>query len=240
VQFPKGLDPTVSKTLEDFLTQCQSTLGADLAAAALFGSAAEGRLRSRSDVNLVVVLKTWPQEKLQSIREAYVFAKAAIDLNALFVLDSELPSVAVAFAVKFDDIAHRHWPLLGADIFSDLAPDRPAMLARLRQVCLNLRLRLREAWLEGGDLGRELVDAAGPLRSAAATLARLQGKDIESGRQALQGFCETKADPALKALPQSLSQLRETGTCADLLGAFNAAVKLTLLIENDLPMAGRV
>jgi len=68
------------------------------------------------------------------------------------------------------------------------ARDPAERLARLRQVLLNLALRLRSAYAADGDREERLAvlvaDAAGPLRSCAATIVELQGRSAASGKSA--------------------------------------------------------
>ena len=46
--------------------------------------------------------------------------------------------------MKFADIAARHAVIDGRDVFAGLTQSRAAQLTRVRQVLLNLLLRLRE------------------------------------------------------------------------------------------------
>ena len=64
----------------------------------------------------------------------------------MFIEEGELPLAMAAFAIKFDDILSRHRLLVGSDPFADLQIPRDAAIQRLRQVLLNLQLRLRERY----------------------------------------------------------------------------------------------
>jgi predicted nucleotidyltransferase len=72
-------------------------LAEDLRSVVLFGSAAEGRLRATSDVNVVLVLRHVDPKKLEAIGEAYRFAHAAIRLSAMFILETEISVAKDAF-----------------------------------------------------------------------------------------------------------------------------------------------
>jgi predicted nucleotidyltransferase len=174
-----GLPETVAAGLADFLDSARKTLSADLVSAVLFGSAADGRLAPTSDVNLLLVLATFAPEKLAALRDALLKAEAAINLRVMFLLEGELASAAEFFAQKFADIRRRHRILLGKDLLASLAIPRSAEIFRLRQILLNLVLRMREAFVFRGrrseQVVRILADALGPLRAACATLLELEG-----------------------------------------------------------------
>ena len=174
-----GLPETVAAGLADFLDSARKALSADLVSAVLFGSAADGRLAPTSDVNLLLVMETFSPKKLAALRDALLKAEAAINLRVMFLLESELPSASEFFAQKFADIRRRHRTLLGKELLASLAIPRGAEIFRLRQMLLNLVLRMREAFVSRGrrpeQVTRILADALGPLRAACATLLELEG-----------------------------------------------------------------
>ena len=71
-------------TLSEFTAAAQQAFAEDLLSVVLFGSAAEGRLRAASDVNVVLALRHVDPNKLKAIGEVYPFAHAAIRLSAMF------------------------------------------------------------------------------------------------------------------------------------------------------------
>src|SRR5262245_6295031 len=99
-----GVPDRVGTGVTDFMNGLKEICGADLVSVVLFGSAADGRLTSASDVNLVVVLRAFDAERMIRVRDAYLTGQAAIKLGAMFLLDSELPAAAELFAQKFADI----------------------------------------------------------------------------------------------------------------------------------------
>ena len=139
------LPQKIKKVLDEFLASAQKGLVTDLTSAVLFGSAAEGRLRATSDVNLLLVMSRFQQENIDLLREPLRFAAAAIQLRVMFLLEDEVAAASVAFALKFADLQHRHVVLFGTDPFAQLQIPRTAEVFRLQQVLLNLVLRLREA-----------------------------------------------------------------------------------------------
>ncbi len=215
---PPPLPEDIQRHLELFVAAAQSAFGADLAAAVLFGSAADGQLRATSDVNLLLLLKRFTPAAADALRGPLRLAHAAIDLQVMFLQENELAPAADAFAVKFADIVARHQVLLGSDPFASLRTSRDAVLRRLRQVLLNQQLRMRERYmllsLNEEQLAGAIADAAGPLRSAAASLAQLEGRSAQPGKQALEAFVDQLGEPALHAALQTMSAARETARLA--------------------------
>ena len=187
-----ALPPDVSQGLAEFVDSAKSALGPDLVSVVLFGSAAEGRLRATSDVNLILVLARFDAARVDALREPLRTARALINLSTMLIVESEITGAAEAFAVKFADIRERHKVLWGKDPFAGLKPSRGAMLVRLQQILLNFVLRTRERYalvsLREEQLAQVVADAAGPLRSAAALILELEGKPAASPKAALESL----------------------------------------------------
>ena len=184
------LPDVVTRWLNDFVQSAKDSFGSDLLSITLFGSAAEGRLRPSSDVNLILVLKRFDQAAADAVSEPLRTAHAAILLEVMFILESEIALAAGSFAVKFADIETRHEVLFGKDYFTDLEIPVDALKFRVRQVLANQVLRLRESYVlnspQDEQLSRIIAGAAGPLRAAAMTLLKLQGRSAPSPKEALQ------------------------------------------------------
>jgi len=212
----QGLPETVQDELRRFVETAQATWGEGLRAVVLYGSAAEGRLRATSDVNLLLVLRSFSREHADAIRDAYRTARATIRLGVMFIEEGELPVAMTAFAVKFDDILSRHRLLAGSDPFADLEVPREASIERLRQVLLNLQLRLRERYalvsLREEQLASVAAEYSGPLRSSAAALLRLEGQSVGSPKAALERVVAEIGDQRLEHALSLMSKLREAGT----------------------------
>ena len=230
---PPPLPEEIQRHLDLFVAAAQTAFGDDLAAAVLFGSAADGQVRATSDVNLLLLLKRFTPQTADALRGSLRLAHAAIDLQVMFLLERELTQAADAFAVKFADIIARHRVLLGNDPFASLHTSRDAMLRRLRQVLLNQQVRMRERYmlvsLNEEQLAGAIADVAGPLRSAAASLAQLEGKPAQSGKQALEAFVEQLGEPALHTALQAMSTARETARLApgQAMPAFTSLMAIT-------------
>lgn len=183
------LPPAIERALNDFLAVAREVFQDRLVAAVLFGSAAEGRIRATSDVNLAIVTLTYTREDADRLREPLTLAHAAVGLNAMFLAADEVPAAAEAFAAKFADIRRRRRVLLGPDVFADIVIPRDAEIHRLKQVLLNLVLRTRTAYALRGLRDEQasilLAELAGPLRACAAALLELEGAPAVDGRAAL-------------------------------------------------------
>jgi predicted nucleotidyltransferase len=207
------LPSQVGRVLTDFVAAAQTAFATDLSSIVLFGSAAEGRLRPTSDVNLLLLLTKFDQGRANELRTPLSVAQAAIRLSPMFILEAELPSAITAFAEKFSDIRRRRKVLFGSDPFVDVKIPREILITRLDQVLLNLILRLREAYVTRGlreeQLALAIAEAAGPLRACAATLLELEGQKELSPKTALEQYVKSAGESVwLEALPR-ISEARE-------------------------------
>ena len=204
------LPEQVSRALGFFVDAARAAFGENLRSLILFGSAAEGKLRATSDVNVLLVLRAVERGQLDAIREPLGTAQAAIRLQSMIVLESELPLAAEAFANKFEDIRRRHVVLLGDDVVNTLTIPREALVRRVRQVLLNQTLRLRDAYAEAGAREEQaaalIADAAGPLRAAAASILELEGRAVSDPKSALAALA---ADSEFAAVLPFMSEARE-------------------------------
>ena len=191
------LPTNVSTTLNTFIAAAKKAFGDQLVSVVLYGSGAEGKLRSTSDVNLILLLKAFDRNLADQIREPLRLAEAAIRLRVMFLLQDELQPASQAFAVKFADIARRRLVLYGEDPFASISVSRDDAIFRLKQTLLNLTLRLREAYvsrsLREEQLSTVIADAAGPLRSCASTLLELEGRPASSPKEALEQIASSSA-----------------------------------------------
>ena len=194
------LPTNVSTALSTFIAAAKKAFGDHLLSVVLYGSGAEGKLRPTSDVNAIVVLSAFDRGLVDQLREPLRLAQAAIKLRVMFLLEDEVKPATQAFAVKFADIARRRLVLYGADPFATISVSRDDTIARLKQTLLNLTLRLREAYvarsLREEQLATVMADAAGPLRSCAATLLELEGRAAASPKEALEQIAQSSATTA--------------------------------------------
>ncbi len=184
------LPAQVKQVLDDFLQAARESFGKELLSVVLYGSAAEGKLRATSDVNLVLVLSSFEQNKVDSLRAPLRLAHAAIQLRPMFLLKEEIPSAARSFASKFADILRRRVILHGDDPFTSISIPREIQILELKQQLLNQILRLRASYvsrsLREEQLNLVIAHAIGPLRSSAGTLLDLQGTPTTSSQGAFE------------------------------------------------------
>jgi hypothetical protein len=133
----------------------------------------------------------------------------------MFLLESEIQPAGELFAQKFSDILRRHRVLYGPDPFAGVSIPKSAVLWRLKQVLLNLALRLREAYVERGATPERVAtlvaDSAGPLRSCAATMLALEGKPAVPPKEALASFVASLGEPGWDEVLAHISETRERG-----------------------------
>ena len=233
---PDELPTAISRAINDFLDVVDGTFGDRLVSAVLFGSAAEGRVRATSDVNLAIVTRTYTRDDADRLREPLTLAHAAIALNVMFLAEDEVGAAAEAFAAKFADIRRRRKVLRGRDVFSGVTIPRAAEIHRLKQVLLNLVLRTRSAYAQRGLREEQvrvlLADLAGPLRSCAAALLELEGAPAADNREALVAV----AGPRFRGAVETLTRARQEGP----LPPDDAGQALFDLLELAQQMRGRV
>jgi predicted nucleotidyltransferase len=185
----EGLPAQVAAVLSGFLAEARDALSDDLVSAVLFGSAVDGTLGPTSDVNLLLVLRAFSSDRIERLRDELLTAEAAIKLRVMFLLEDEIPAAVEFFAQKFADILRRHRVVFGKDVFASLTVPRRAEIFRLKQILLNLVLRLREAYAVRGhrpeQATRILAETLGPLRAACATLLELEGTTSPDSTAAL-------------------------------------------------------
>jgi predicted nucleotidyltransferase len=219
----EALPPEVARALSAFVTAAEAALRDTLRSVVLYGSAAEGRLRKTSDVNLIVVLERFDVDQVDRLREPLRTAHAAIGLEAMFLLEREIPAAVEAFAVKFADVRQRHRVLYGSDPFAGVAPSRAAEVARLKQVLLNLVLRLRQRYLLASlrdeQLAAVIADVAGPLRACAEALLELRREPAASPKEALSKVARQWPGPRWESALEHMSEAREKGELPPQVGA---------------------
>lgn len=214
MQTTHALPTHVDRVVEDFLAAARQACGDALRSVVLYGSGAEGRLRATSDINLILVLTEFTPQIADAMREPLRVGQAAARLAVMFLLESEVSAAVNAYPVKYLDIIHRHRVLYGRDPFAGLSISRDASVFGLKQVLLNLRLRLRGLYVLRGlneeQLALVVADAASPLRSCAATLLELEGHPASTPKEALEQIILPLEDPAWRGVIGHLSEARET------------------------------
>lgn len=206
------LAPEIEEELSRFVTAARDSFGDDLVSAVLFGSAAEGRLRSVSDVNVILLLKRFRQQSADQVRDAFRAAHAAMRLEVMFLLESEVEPAMDAFALKFSDILVRRRVLFGSDPFASLTIPAEVLRQRTVQALLNLMLRTRERYvlvsLREEQLPLVAADAVAPLRVCAAAILSLEGRPADAPREALAAMLAEPGCPGEDGLMQLIDAAR--------------------------------
>jgi predicted nucleotidyltransferase len=210
----RDLPAPVAKTLDEVVEVATRSLGETLRSIVLFGSGAENRLRATSDVNVLIVVTRFDPSAVDSMRPVLQGGHAAVRLAVMWLLEEELRAAVESFAVKFADIARRHRVVYGSDPFEGLTVSRHAALFRVRQVLLNLVLRMRASYALERDreerLAILLADVVGPLRAGAAEILDLEGTPAPSAREALEQLSTQWSASAAPILLERMRTARET------------------------------
>ena len=211
-----GLPPDIINVLDQVILDARASLGDDLDSIVLFGSAAEGRLRPASDINVIIVLNRFDEKTMLAWRPALQVSAAAIDLQPMLLLKDELQEASEAFAVKFSDVLTRRRVLFGNDPFEQLSISRSAVIRRAQQVLLNLTIRLRHALVLFNESGQThvIVDSIGPLRAATMVLLQLEGHAIGTPREAFATIA-TELGSEWQPTIEHLREMREQGLVID-------------------------
>jgi hypothetical protein len=208
------LPAPVATALTAFVSAAAASLDSNLRSIVLFGSGAENRLRATSDVNVAVVLGAFDGERVAALSETLLAVRAAVRLNVMWLLEGEIPHAAEAFAVKFADILRRRRVLWGSDPFQQLSVPREMAIARLRQVLMNLVMRLRAGYAMYSQheerMAALVADAAGPLRASAAEILELEGTPVMAPREALERIVRTLPGADWARVLAGISEARET------------------------------
>jgi hypothetical protein len=235
-----GFSPEVRTIFCELIDCACKTMGNQLSSIILYGSAAEGKMRATSDINLLFILNQFTSETIDPLRETLRLAQTMANIKVMFIMRDEIAKAAEAFAMKFADIEHRHVVIFGEDLLKNLSITREAKIQRLQQVLLNLAIRLRERYaiasLREEQLAMVLADITGPLRVAAATILELQGKPAESIKAALERLAPSLSVADWQQALSNLSIVRETrklppgaasSTCFKVLSMLQNMQKLT-------------
>jgi hypothetical protein len=237
------LPEPIAQGVSTFLDAARGAFGDRLKAVVLYGSGAEGRLRPTSDVNLLLVLTSFDAAQAAGLRGPFAAAHAAMRLEAMFLLESEVPQAIESFGQKFSDILRRHRVLYGADPFAGVQVSRPAVIFRLKQVLLNLAVRLRAEYLEHGATPERvaslIADSAGPLRSCAATLRELEGKPPVPPKEALAEFASGLGESGWEATLANITEARDRHPLPAA-AADETLLRLSAIAERLRERAGRL
>lgn len=178
-----NLNARTREHLEKLRDALRTELDDRLVGMLVFGSAVRGGyVPERSDVDVVVVLRTDAREELQRIGPALELARRSARIEAVVLRQDELQSAADVFPLFYDDIRARHVLISGKDSFSGLEIQNQHRRLRIEQELREARIRLRRAVAEAsvvsgllvGAVDRKIKQIRGPLHA----LLRLRGVTV--------------------------------------------------------------
>jgi hypothetical protein len=204
--------PAIKRALADFVSAQRTTFGQALHSITLFGSAAEGRMRQHSDVNLMTVLTNVDRATFGRLSGDYRAAHAAARISCMFIRLDEIPAAYRSFAVKFEDIANRRRILFGDDPFAGIEMSADDMRRRVREDLLNLALRLRERTIFHSAAPEQfealIFEVSAAVRVAAAAILWLEGAPGLAPREALERLLQSGEKRWLRTA-RTISEVRQ-------------------------------
>jgi len=176
--------------LEELRDALVGALGEELQSLVVYGSAVRGGfLEGRSDVDLLVVLRTDDRSLLETIGGALLLARTSARIESMILRGDELQRAADVFPLLYDDVRSRHVLLHGTDPFAGLEISDVHRRLRIEQELRDARIRLRLVLSEAPLLPRLLNGAVArkvkQLRSPLHALLRLRGRTVEDSVEAV-------------------------------------------------------
>lgn len=173
----RPLPEAISQRLNELASTLAGTLGDNLSALLVFGSAIRGGWREgSSDVDLVLVLEDPSRDALLSIANTLTVARTAFRFEAVILGADEIPRAADVFPLFYDDIKSCHALLHGEDPFASLTISDQFRRLRIEQELREMQIRLRRAVVDGlgapaqltGAVERKVKQLRGPLHALLA------------------------------------------------------------------------
>ena len=167
--------PTESAAaLERFAATLTQRLGENLVGLFLYGGVAKGTFNEgSSNLNLMLVLREASIVALNEVRAALP-SKAEANLSLMTLTESELAECVEVFAIKFFDIKLHHILVCGRDVLTPLAISEERLVRQARRELVNLKLRLRHAFIfDDPRLATTLERAAKTLQVNAGVLEQI-------------------------------------------------------------------
>lgn len=164
---------TIQKRLDDLIVELRKAHGDDLSAVLVHGSAARGGWRDGSDVDVVIVLKKAPRAALETSSNALQIARLQSRIEAMILVEDEIPRAADVFPIFYDEIKRCHVLLHGRDAFADLKIEAHHIRLRIEQELREAQIRMRRAVVDAqggkegfrGALVRKIKQVRSPLRA---------------------------------------------------------------------------
>ncbi|HEY3266105.1 MAG TPA: hypothetical protein VGM37_04205 [Armatimonadota bacterium] len=181
------LPAQVAGPLAGFVDDLRDRLGDNLISVVLYGSAARGDwFDGRSDLNVMVIAKTFPPAALKAAGQAAQHWHQRIPISPIFATADYLTTSADVFPLEFLDMREAHVVLAGPDPLADLPID-PRNLRRQVEAELKGKLmRLRAAYARAAGHPRAvqdlITDSLSSFRALFQGVLRLVGQTPPSDR----------------------------------------------------------
>ncbi len=187
----------VKARLDELLHALKAGLGEDLVSVVVHGSAARGGWREgTSDVDLVVLLKQAPREKLDAIANALQVARFAARIEAMILTEDEVTRAADVFPLFYGDIVRAHEVVFGSDPFAKLQIAPHHVRLRVEQELREAQIRLRRAVTDG-------MGAKSALENAVTRKVR----QVRSPLHALLGLKQITCDDDLASVVKKSAEV---------------------------------
>ncbi|PWU10241.1 MAG: hypothetical protein C5B50_25850 [Verrucomicrobia bacterium] len=210
--------PDVTAALQGYVQQIKAAAGDGLVCMALYGGIVRQRYQTRrSDINLLLVIKTVDGDVLQRLAPILHSAWREIRLEPFLLTQSEVSRAAVLFPTKMLDIRRHHRVLEGEDVLGNLEVRREDVNLRIEQELRNLALRLRRRFIsiqqDDQAMERALLDATVPLRVNFLALLELAEAPIKGDERTAAVYAAAANHFGLdRATLEALARLRDTGS----------------------------
>ena len=128
--------------------ELKQALGTNLTSVILYGSAVRGEyVRSRSDLNLMLVFKKLDLEHITKVRKLMRRKVRKTLPQIVFWTEKELANAWDVFPLEFEDIMENHRCLVGKDPFTKRKVDKKHMRYQLEFELRSKLLNVRDSWL---------------------------------------------------------------------------------------------
>ncbi len=171
----------IKTRLDEWTKSLKATLGDELVAILVHGSAARGEYREgESDVDVVVVLKHARLEDLRAIGNAMQLARYAARIEAMILTEEEIAGASDAFPLLYDEIKRNNVVLAGRDPFAGVEVQDRHRRLRIEQELREAQIRLRRAVTDSlddkGALASAVLRKTRQIRGPLAALLALKEK----------------------------------------------------------------
>jgi predicted nucleotidyltransferase len=174
---------TAKQHLDALVDALRSCLGNELSSVIVHGSGARGAFRDGlSDVDVIIVVKAIPFEKLLAIGNPLQLARAAARIEAMVLTEEEIQRAADVFPLLYRDVKRAHVVVFGSDPFAQLVIADHHLRLRIEQELREAQIRMRRAVADaaGNDSALEsaVVRKVKQVRSPLHALLSLVGREV--------------------------------------------------------------